>query len=174
MGFSKKYFITNFILVFVALLEILDDDNCPNKNKEEDETTDDLLKEVFTVSASMACLKKDLLDQQNFVKKLIQETETRSAVATAERSDLQNSYIPEEEEVTPENSLIIGTNFENSSNAMGTRHQICPMCEANFPVLSNTHEDFVNHVNSHFSFEEEGDTIHNYEIVDPNEAGEIQ
>ena len=44
--------------------------------------------------------------------------------------------------------------------------QICPMCEAKFPVAEMTQEDFVSHVNGHFSFDEDSDTLQNYEIIE--------
>ena len=52
---------------------------------------------------------------------------------------------------------------QESSNSMD---QICPMCEAKFPVAEMTQEDFVSHVNGHFSFDEDSDTLQNYEIIE--------
>ena len=43
--------------------------------------------------------------------------------------------------------------------------QVCPMCEARFSSIEVTREDFVTHVNSHFSFEDDLETLQNYEII---------
>ena len=88
--------------------------------------------EVLRVGEAMEDLKKNLLDQQNYVKKLINSS---SMTTTAQ-------YCPPEPMTSP---------------------QICPMCEVHFAPERMTHEEFVNHVNGHFSFE---DDLDNFEVVE--------
>ena len=84
----------------------------------------------------MEDLKKNLLDQQNYVKKLINSS---SMTTTAQ-------YCPPEPMTSP---------------------QICPMCEVHFAPERMTHEEFVNHVNGHFSFEDDlEETLDNFEVVE--------
>jgi len=127
----------------------------------ESSDTEDLLNEVQKVGDSMEMLKRSLLEQQNFVKRLIEETQI---VEQIDEKISTKEEFKEDDEITPNNSL----NSTNLPDPIGPKPQICPMCEAHFPVISNTHEDFVNHVNSHFTFEE-GDTLQNFEIVNETE-----
>ena len=92
----------------------------------------------------MEDLKKNLLDQQNYVKKLIDQSASSTFPSGAQ-------YCPSP--CPPE--------------AVTTSPQICPMCEVSFSPDRMTHEEFVNHVNGHFSFEDElEETLDNFEVVD--------
>ena len=104
----------------------------------------------------MNSLKHHLLEQQNFVKRLVLETQTNNAAA----------LLQEKNEATPNNSPI--PSVQEIRSEFSTE-KVCPMCEAVFDATMMTHEDFVSHVNSHFSFEE-SETLHNYEFVDGNDA----
>ena len=118
-------------------------------SEENEEETEELLSQVHRVSESMEFLRKSLLEQQNYVKKLIEETHAESQDSTPNNSIVMSSIPPE----------------ESTKKCL----RICPMCETNFPPISYTHEDFVSHVNSHFTFEE-ADTLQNYEVVDENDS----
>ena len=133
------------------------------------DTEEELAREVHKVNESMSLLKRRLLEQQLFVKKLIDEakvepgTKKEATGAAAEPS----KNITTTENTTPTNSLIT---LDDGSQYDPTRPQVCPMCEATFPAVDVTHEVFVDHVNSHFTCEEEPDTLHNYEVVENVEA----
>ena len=77
-----------------------------------------------------------------------------------------------EETTTPNNSLTLLDHTHNevlhqgSSRINNHQSQVCPMCEAYFPPAEITHEDFVTHVNGHFTFDEDPETLHNYEIIE--------
>ena len=88
----------------------------------------------------MEDLKKNLLDQQNYVKKLIDSSNVSCPQSTTAQ------YCPPETLTSP---------------------QICPMCEVSFAPERMTHEEFVNHVNGHFSFEDDlEETLDNFEVVE--------
>ena len=158
------------------------------------DTEEELAQEVHKVYESMSLLKRSLIEQQLFVKKLIQET-----AASAAAADLQTNEVFHEpsknnmngngsdnnghgvnvnastENTTPTNSLMISGSAAAALAAAGhhdlrVRPQVCPMCEARFPAVDVTHEVFVDHVNSHFTCEGDPDTLHNYEVVDETEA----
>ena len=87
-------------------------------------------------------LKKNLLEQQNYVKQLITHA---SKSGLSERGP----------------SPVATEEFRPASA------QICPMCEVTFAADKMSQEDFVNHVNGHFSFEDDLDgTLENFEVVD--------
>ena len=158
------------------------------------DTEEELAQEVHKVYESMSLLKRSLIEQQLFVKKLIQET-----AASAAAADLQTNEVFHEpsknnmngngsdnighgvnvnastENTTPTNSLTTSGSAVAALAATGhhdlrVRPQVCPMCEARFPAVDVTHEVFVDHVNSHFTCEGDPDTLHNYEVVDETEA----
>lgn len=157
------------------------------------DTEEDLAQEVYKVNESMSLLKRSLIDQQLFVKKLIQET-----AASAAAADLGTNEVFQEpfknningngsdnnghgvnvyastENTTPTNSLTTSAAAALAAAAgnhdLKVRPQVCPMCEATFPAVDITHELFVDHVNSHFTCEGDPDTLHNYEVVDEAEA----
>ena len=88
----------------------------------------------------MSDLKKNLLEQQEHVKQLL---------IHASKSGLTES-----------SPALVTEEVSNSA-------QICPMCEVSFAPDRMTQEEFVNHVNGHFSFEDDLDgTLENYEVVD--------
>ena len=127
-----------------------------------------LVEDVSKVHDSMNVLKKCLLEQQEFVKSLIGNLHGDNG--TVENCDVSeaednNEDLEEEENSTPNNSLTFAHNQALQEDEVKASSRICPMCEASFPAISCTHDDFVSHVNSHFTFEE-GDTIHNFEVVD--------
>ena len=156
------------------------------------DTEDELAQEVYKVNESMSFLKRSLIEQQLFVKKLIQETAASAAAADLRTNDEvfhepsknningngsdNNVYAkPETENTTPTNSLTTSASAAAALAAGGhhglrVRPQVCPMCEATFPAVDVTHELFVDHVNSHFTCEGDPDTLHNYEVVDEAEA----
>lgn len=102
----------------------------------------DISGEVLRVGEAMSDLKKTLLEQQNYVKELLTHASKVGLPDT-------RSPCPTTDEVT------------------STSSQICPMCEVAFAPDRMTHEEFVNHVNGHFSFEDDLDgTLDNYEVVD--------
>ena len=74
------------------------------------------------------------------------------------------------ENVTPTNSLKLDAESTMAVSYDPTRPQVCPMCEATFPAVDFTQEVFLDHVNSHFTCEEEPDTLHNYEVVNADAA----
>ena len=111
-----------------------------------------VLDDIQKVNQSMSLLKQNLLEQQNFVKRLIIESQSSQDGGT-----------------TPNNSPIPSSLGLTASPASSMLEKVCPMCEAVFNATTINHEDFVTHVNSHFSFEE-SDTLQNYEFVDENDA----
>jgi len=130
--------------------------------------TEELTREVHKVNESMSLLKKSLLEQQLFVKRLIEETRLTESGAKdevfLEASSSIGAVATAAENVTPTNSLRL----EESAMAVSydpTRPQVCPMCEATFPAVDFTQEGFLDHVNSHFTCEDEADTLQNYEVV---------
>jgi len=159
------------------------------------DTEEELAQEVHKVNESMSLLKRSLIDQQLFVKKLIQET-AASATAAADFGTNEVFLEPSKnningngsdinahgvdvyastENTTPTNSLTTSASAAAALAAAGhhdlkVRPQVCPMCEATFPAVDVTHELFVDHVNSHFTCEGDPDTLHNYEVVDEAEA----
>ena len=142
-------------------------------NHYSDTTSEELTREVHKVNDSMSLLKRSLLEQQLFVKSLIEETMlaesgTNQDEVFQEASNTSigaNAAIPEN--VTPTNSLRLE---ELAVSCDPNRPQVCPMCEASFPAVDFTQEGFLDHVNGHFTCEEEPDTLHNYEIVDKADA----
>lgn len=122
-----------------------------------DSSTEDLLNDVLNVRESMNLVKKTLLQQQNIVKKMMQETRLRLEEAT--NSSMQDSI-----------NLNPAPLEETEQMHDEIKQQICPMCEAHFPAVSCTHEDFVTHVNSHFTIEDQPDTLTNFEVVDENDV----
>ena len=132
--------------------------------------TEELAREVHKVNESMSLLKRRLLEQQLFVKKLIDETKVEPGTkkeAAGAAAEPSKNITTTTENTTPTNSLLT---LDDGSQYDPTRPQVCPMCEATFPAVDVTHEVFVDHVNSHFTCEEEPDTLHNYEVVENVEA----
>ena len=158
------------------------------------DTEEELAQEVYEVNDSMSLLKRSLIDQQLFVKKLIQETAASAAAADFGTNEVFHepsknningngsddnahrvSVYASTENTTPTNSLSTSASAAEALAAAGhhdlkVRPQVCPMCEARFPAVDVTHEHFVDHVNSHFTCEGDPDTLHNYEVVDETEA----
>ena len=158
------------------------------------DTEEELVQEVHKVNESMNLLKRSLIDQQLFVKKLIQETAASATAAHFGTNEVfhepsknningngsdDNAHgvkvYASTENTTPTNSLSTSASAAEALAAAGhhdlkVRPQVCPMCEARFPAIDITHEHFVDHVNSHFTCEGDPDTLHNYEVVDEAEA----
>lgn len=174
-----------------------------------------LLEEVVKVGHSMDTLRNALLDQQNFVRHLIENskqqpsaqsfkdydqaynnknknnddkellsspatttTTHRNISSSPERSSKLNNSLtlpnPAQDEVLTHQGL--GDGISARPECIGTpddkgivvgEEQVCPMCEAKFSSIEVTREDFVSHVNSHFSFEDDLETLQNYEIIQP-------
>merc|ERR1719273_1869465 len=54
---------------------------------------------------------------------------------------------------------------ENIPKDLQDVERLCPMCEANFPNDEIMQEDFEAHVLSHFSYEDEAETLTNYDMM---------
>lgn len=103
--------------------------------------------EVSKVGESVSNMKKFLLDQQSVLKSFLMELSP-------------NNYGSEGK--TTQRSALIGPDEIHSAHFLV---KICPMCEAKFETHLETSEEFVSHVNSHFSFEDESETIHDFDLV---------
>jgi len=141
-------------------------------NHYSDATSEELTREVHKVNDSMSLLKRSLLEQQLFVRSLIEETilaesESKDEVFQEASNNSIGMGVAITENVTPTNSLRLE---ELAVSYDPNRPQVCPMCEATFPAVDFTQEGFLDHVNGHFTCEEEPDTLHNYEVVDEADA----
>lgn len=145
-------------LVFGHQLKVSQQSTSLEKDPSQSTESEDLLNDVLNVRESMKLVKSSLLQQQNLVKKMMEETRLRLAAASSMQDKDPQANSINATDAPPEESM----HHEHDE----IKQQICPMCEAHFPSISCTHEDFVTHVNSHFTIEDQPETLTNFEVVD--------
>lgn len=148
------------------------------------ETTDTLSKDsekslnrIQLTEQNMQELKEQLLSQQKMMIHAVKSI-SNSILHTSPK---QNIYAEASNSthLTPHDATNDSSNAasddanmlgeeDTGGNQMMTKpsnQRLCPMCEANFPNDEILQEDFEAHVLGHFSYEDEAETLTNYDMV---------
>ena len=134
--------------------------------------SDKSLNRIQLTEQNMQELKEQLLSQQkmmlhavkNISDSLVHKSPQQN-ILTKGNTGLINPLITSSSTTSDATNALEEKQEVNEKITNQSNQRLCPMCEANFPNDQILQEDFEAHVLGHFSYEDEAETLTNYDMV---------